>query len=253
MSGALPMRNPSARAAATSSRPSFTVSASGFSQYTDLPASSAARLTRDVRLRNGQVHDQIDAFVGEQFVDRKCSRNRVLGGKRRRAFSIDVGARDQIDERQRVQFLGIDLCDDAAADDADARVQSRSPRVTSGPRRDRGSSDSDGSSRPREHVGCTLIEFHDVPLRAARFRDRGHVHDAVAHRHHRRFVIRRRTVFDVQQTRARSPRSRTTPRRVAPPTFAQYVSTSANTLGSSSRNSMACAVSLPMRLENSHQ
>ena len=94
MSGAQPMRSPFERAAATRPRPSFTVSANGFSQYTDFPASIAALLIAEVRLRNRQVHDDVDVRIGEQRVDRQRARNFMRACKRRRAFAVEVGARD---------------------------------------------------------------------------------------------------------------------------------------------------------------
>ncbi len=75
---------------------------------------------RHVRLRNRQVHDEIDVAIGEQRVDRQRPRNPVRTRKLVGTLCVDVGARYQVDERQRVQFFRIHLRDDAAADDADA-------------------------------------------------------------------------------------------------------------------------------------
>src|SRR5581483_7703480 len=74
----------------------------------------------DVRLRHGEVHDDVYVRIVEQLGDGQGLANLVLLRERVRALLHDVGARDEIQVRECADLRGVGVGDDAAADDADA-------------------------------------------------------------------------------------------------------------------------------------
>lgn len=75
---------------------------------------------RIVRVRNGQVDDDVDIGIGEQRLD-ALSFNAVFGRPRLGCRRVDVGAGDNLDAPEKRGKLEVGGGDVAASDDADAK------------------------------------------------------------------------------------------------------------------------------------
>ena len=73
----------------------------------------------DMRLRHGEVENDLDRRIGENRLDR-ARRNPEFGRARLGRLGIGVGERDDVEDRELFGGVQIGGADVAAADDADA-------------------------------------------------------------------------------------------------------------------------------------
>ena len=120
VSGAEPMRTPAARGLLEQDGGRVPVQTQRLLRPDVLAGRDRRRGHLHVRVRRGQVHDQLHAGVGEHVVAAAVRGDAVLLGLGSGSIGDQVADDKHLDVREGVQVLQVGVADDPDADDADA-------------------------------------------------------------------------------------------------------------------------------------